>query len=146
MKTIDEYFRDWENHAFGFSYGTGESPVLEALKTFFATVGYDKDHPYSYQYESLEAVLGKPVTWLLINRLCQISIIEYGTSPRYAWLSEQGERLKMYIDSKSVDELYEICTGEPEDYGYCDPDYCDCGLEPKQKCPNPFWVSGSKSR
>jgi len=86
MKTEAEYFRDWESHVFGYGYGTGEAYVIPVLKTFLehCNEGYYK---HSYQYDVLEKAVTAPVAWLLINTLCHADIIEYGTSPRYAWLT-----------------------------------------------------------
>lgn len=32
--------------------------------------------------------------WLLLSELCALNLAEYGTSPRGAWLTEDGERFK----------------------------------------------------
>lgn len=142
-KTIEESFADWEGHVFGFGYGTGEQHTLGALKAFMAAVG-KPDLPNGYDYERLEAACGPAVAWLLINALCRhtVDIVEYGTSPRFGWLTPEGERLKAFIDSKTVDELYEITAGRPDDYVPCYPDACNCGIngyEEGRKCANPFW-------
>lgn len=136
-KTLEQYFIDWENDAFGYGYGSGERPVLTALKQFmtFVTRGYGS---LSYSYETLEEHLTPTVTWLLINRLCQLDILEYGTSPRFGWLTKQGEALKSFIDGQSVDELVELATSldSDSDYVSCEPTHCNCD---KGKCHNPFW-------
>lgn len=137
-KTIEQSFADWESHAFGFGYGTGEPHVLRALKTFFDAFGTDHN-PNSYEYEKLEAAVTAPVAWLLINRLCQVNILEYGTSPRFAWLTPEGEALRAFVASKTVSELEEAIQ-ENEDY--CYPDGCNCGPnghEHGRICYNPFW-------
>lgn len=145
-KPIEQQFADWEGHVFGFGYGTGEQHTLPALKTFFETVGRDDDQPNSYDYGKLETACGPAVAWLLINVLCRhgVDIIEYGTSPRFGWLTPEGERLKAFVGSKTVEELYEICAGRPDDYVPCYPDACNCGpngYEEGRVCVNPFWVS-----
>jgi hypothetical protein len=33
-KSLDSHFRSWEFTAFGYGYGTGEPPIIEALKIF----------------------------------------------------------------------------------------------------------------
>jgi hypothetical protein len=139
-KTIEQNFADWESSAFGFGYGTGEYPVLDALKDFFAAFGVG-DRPNSYDYDVLERKVGKAVTWLLINRLCSYSVgaIQYGTSPRYGWLTPEGEALKAFVDSKTVDELVEIVCSNDD---VCYPDACNCGetgYEEGRICYNPFW-------
>jgi hypothetical protein len=144
VKTIEENFADWESHAFGFGYGTGEQHTLRALKGFFDLIGEEPDQPRSYNYERLEEKLSAPVAWLLINALCRhsVDVIEYGTSPRFGWLTEEGEALKAFVDTKTVAELEAICCERTEDSTVCYPDACNCGpngyLE-GVKCPNPFW-------
>lgn len=143
-KTLDQYFADWEGSAFGFGYGTGEAYIIPALCKFFAAVGegQEKDRAHCYDHERLEAVLGGEVAWLLINTLCRADIIEYGTSPRFGWLTSEGERLRDYFATKTADELYEIVTEKTEEYLCCYPDACNCGPGGYQKgvkCQNPFW-------
>jgi hypothetical protein len=113
-KTIEQNFADWEGTAFGFGYGTGEPHILRALKSFFDAFGVD-DRPNSYSYEKLEEAVTAPVAWLLINRLCQLDIIEYGTSPRFAWLTKEGEALREFIATKTVGEL-ETIVGDHEEH------------------------------
>jgi len=38
MKTIEDHFADWERDKLGLGYGTGEEPVLGALKAFSSTL------------------------------------------------------------------------------------------------------------
>lgn len=112
-----------------------------ALKGWFAAVGTDNG-PNSYDYQKLEAAVSPTVAWLLINRLCQLDIIEYGTSPRFGWLTEEGKALKAFIDSKTVEELAEIAAGHDEDNPGCYPDACNCGPNGHvhgRLCYNPFW-------
>lgn len=140
-KTIEQSFIDWESNVFGFGYGTGEDHTIGALKAFFDAFGVE-DRPDSYDYRSLEGSLGPAVAWLLINTLCHADIIEYGTSPRFAWLTEQGVALKAFVATKSVEELVELCAARSEDNDICYPDACNCGpngYEKGRKCPNPFW-------
>lgn len=140
-KVIEQSFIDWESMAFGFGYGSGEEHVLGALKGFFDAMGVD-DRPTSYDYQKLEAALGPAVAWLMINALCHRDIIEYGTSPRFGWLTPEGERLKAFVDNKSVDELVMLCCGRDDDYNVCYPDACNCGpngYEEGRVCVNPFW-------
>lgn len=144
-KTMDQYFIDWEGNTFGFGYGTGEGPILTALKTFMSTIPADPSLPNSYDYHKIEEKLGPTVTWLLINILCrhEVDVIEYGSSPRFAWLTVKGMRLKAYIDSKTAEELIDICTEFDSEYVNCYPDACNCGPNRYQKgikCDNPFWA------
>lgn len=142
-KTIEQNFADWEGGVFGFGYGTGEEHYLPALKTFLESVGRP-EMPHAYEYEVLEKAVGATVAWLLICMLCRANIIEYGTSPRYGWLTEEGQNLRVFVASKTAEELYEICCNrsEDDDPGPCYPDACNCGPRGYQegvKCPNPFW-------
>jgi hypothetical protein len=144
-KTIEQSFIDWESNVFGYGYGSGEEHTLAALKNFMAAVGRD-DAPHGYDYQKLEAAVGPAVTWLLINTLCRhgVDIIEYGTSPRYGWLTPQGEALKDFLGSKSVGDLVDLCCDRDDDYIVCYPDACNCGpngYEKGRKCLNPFWVA-----
>lgn len=137
-KTIEQNFADWESTAFGFGYGTGEEHILRALKAFFDAFGVD-DRPNSSDYRRLEEAVTAPVAWLLINRLCQVDIIEYGSSPRFAWLTPEGEALREFMATKTVSELEEIVGSHNE---HCYPDACNCGPEGYDEgrlCYNPFW-------
>lgn len=141
-KTLEESFVDWEAETFGFGYGTGEPHVLASLKGFFDALGTDHS-PTAYDYEKLETAIGAPVAWLLINILCrhETHIIEYGSSPRFGWLTGEGEALKAFVDSRTVGELVDICCGSGE-HDYCAPNTCNCGPDGYEKgknCPNPFW-------
>lgn len=138
-KTTADYFRDWEGHAFGFGYGTGEPAIIPVIKDFLAAFGRD-DSLRAYDYAALERAVGAPTAWLLINRFCQLNAIEYGTSPRYGWLTTRGERLRDYFAAKTVDELLEELEG-PENYHGCYPDHCNC--DGPAKCVNPFWTDAT---
>lgn len=141
-KTIEENFIDWESHAFGFGYGSGEQHVISALRSFLDAVGKrrDADTPHGYDYHELETACGQTVAWLLINRLCQLKVINYGVSPRYGWLEPEGMKLKEFIANKTDDELIELITSA--DKNECYPDACNCGPEgykKGRKCHNVFW-------
>ena len=141
MKPIEQSFSDWESHVFGFGYGTGEEHIFRSLKGFFDAFGNDAG-PESYDHEKLETAVGAPVAWLLINVLCRFDIIEYGTSPRYGWLTPEGKRLREFVAGKTVGELEEIVCSRTEDNPPCAPDCCNCGPNGYEKgkvCPNPFW-------
>lgn len=141
-KTTEQHFADWENDTFGYGYGTGEEYTLPALKAFFENCGDRNGNPGCYSHEELSKALGKTVAWLLINTLAHASVIEYGTSPRYGWLTEEGIRLKNFVLGRTNEELYEIVTGQDDDYTPCYNGICKCGpngyVEGKV-CDNPFW-------
>ena len=143
VKTLDENFRDWEAHAFGFGYGTGEEHILPALKTFFAKIGSHPGLSHGYDHHVLSEALGSTVAWLLINVLCREDILEYGTSPRFGWLTREGEALKAYVDGKTAQQLFDICCADSEEGVIgCYPHSCNCGPRgyvEGRKCPNPFW-------
>lgn len=132
-KTMADFFRDWESTAFG--YGTGEPFVIPVLKAWFSAVGRD-DASHGYDCKILETAVGPISAWLLINRLCQLNVIEYGTSPRFGWLTTRGKRLRGYINSRTADELLEDLH-TPDNYHECYPDHCNCD---GPKCVNPFWT------
>ena len=135
MKSIEDNFKDWENYVFGYGYGTGEEHILPELKGFLSECPLDA--PYDYQ--KIEAAIGPVVCWFLINILCHANIIEYGSSPRFGWLTDQGKALKLFVSTKTSNELIEI-TSLDNDYIHCGPDYCNCGdWKDNRKCENPFW-------
>lgn len=136
-KPIEESFIDWENHVFGLGYGTGERPVLAALRTFLEAIDVA---PYDYEY--LETAVGADVAWLLITSLVRADIIEYGTSPRYGWLTKEGQALRKFMLSKPLEEIVTLVCGA-EEPSYCTPSICNCGprgYQEGKKCGNPFWV------
>jgi hypothetical protein len=136
MKTLDQYFTDWESHYFGYGYGTGEPHVFQALRNFFCSIPADG----RYDYNVLERGCTEPVAWLLINVLAHADVLEYGTSPRYGWLTENGKCVADYIRAHSVDQLI-VATDCDESYAHCFPDYCNCVAAADAGCCklNPFW-------
>jgi hypothetical protein len=139
-KTIEQHFVDWEADAFGFSYGTGEPHILAALKTFLALTPFGQ----SYQFEMLEQVLTPTVAWLMINALCKCDIVEYGSSPRYGWLTEGGKQLRAFVGQRTVEELVTLVTSiDNGNYVHCGRGRKECqcgGFDYGQRmCPNPFW-------
>ena len=130
MIKLDNQFREWEIRAFGSGYGTGEYPIMLSLKTFFKLL---EDN--SYSHERLEKELGDTVTWLLINALSRVDILEWGTSARNGWLTSSGEHVKDYVQSKSTQELYEVLMEDTEGTCLCegsikDKGHEDCGKNP----------------
>ncbi len=127
----DKYFIDWESQVFGYGYGSGEEYIFDGLKAFFSCVKKDG----CYEHEVIEKSLGGLSCWLFINILCRADIIDYGTSPRYVWLSDKGKILKEYIESKTTEELYKM-TNVDESYAHCSKEHCNCTGE---KCNNPLF-------
>lgn len=135
-KSPEDYFRDWEDTAFGFGYGSGERHILPHLKRFLELCRPQYDH------NELEQELGPEIAWLLINALAHSDVIEYGTSPRYGWLTPHGKLLQQFVLSKTADELVKLATHKPKDYVACYPNACNCGpgnYEKGRVCDNPFW-------
>lgn len=139
-KTIEQNFVDWEGAVFGFGYGSGEPHTITALKAFLDAC----PSAGTYDYEALERTLTPAVTWLLINILARAGMIEYGTSPRFGWLTDKGVALKAFMTTYDVDGLVALVTERTEDDVVCYPDACNCGpegYEKGRKCANPFWSS-----
>ena len=137
-KSVEESFADWEGNVFGFGYGSGEEHTLGALKSFLAAVPGDEN----YDFELIEKTVTPSVAWLLINTLCHEDVIEYGTSPRYGWLTKEGKALKSFVENTSLEQLMTICSRD-ENATVCYPDTCNCGPRGHiegANCKNPFWA------
>ena len=71
-------------------YGELEYLLDEYLPKFFSVevkeVGFDEKHTMN----NLEF-------WFTVSWLVRMNCLEYGTSPRGAWLTEKGNRFKKYI-------------------------------------------------
>jgi hypothetical protein len=137
MKTIDQFFVDWESQVFGYGYGTGETHVLRALKEFFAAVPVSG----TYDYDKLEQACTPTVAWLLLNTLGHANVIDYGTSSRFGWLTPNGAHLAGYIRTRTLEHLLTVIGKVGEEYVHCFPDYCNCVGEKDAGCckTNPFW-------
>lgn len=147
-KSLDECFQDWESSFFGFGYGSGEESILQSLKTFMDCCKSREGCYPQYDYRELEEKLGKSTAWLLINFLCKHDYLEYGSSPRYAWLTSTGKFLKQYLDKRCVEQLCEIVTFDH--YTECFYDQskkqntnCQCHIDGKEFCDNPFFACGT---
>ena len=138
MKELtDKNFIDWFSYNFGYGYGNGEQYIIPALKGFLDSC----QSSGNYDYEEIEKSIGKAETWFLMNTLCGENIIEYGTSPRYGWLTEKGRLLKEYLSKNSWEVLYDIVMVD-ESYIHCSKNYCNCGekgYEEGKKCDNPLF-------
>lgn len=137
MKSLEDNFTDWEAYVFGLGYGTGEEYTVPALRQFLCAI----PEAGIYDYRQLEATCGPAIAWLLINILGNHDLIEYGTSTRHGWLTEQGLALRAFVIERSAEELVEL-TAVDEDYVHCYPNTCNCGpngYEEGRVCGNPFW-------
>lgn len=142
MEKIDKYFTDWENHVFGYGYGTGEEYTLKALKDFMDCMEKSKfdEEILVYDHKNLYKSLGTMCTWLMINTLNHADILEYGTSPRFGWFTKKGRKLYDYLKTKTVADLYNLTTSKEEgEYYCCYPDHCNCEELVQGKCNNPFF-------
>lgn len=131
----DKNFTDWHADVFGYGYGSGEEHWLPALHRFFAElVGRDEHRRTSYDHSDLERAFGPLAAWLLINALCMAEVLEYGSSPRYGWLTKRGELLRAYVAAHTVESLGQVVmvssNGAP-----CLPDYCNCDGVPESCNP-----------
>ena len=115
-------FAQWESKTFGYGYGNGEYFILPLLKKFFENFTRG-DNQYDFQH--LEKELGETNTWFLINGLCRVDAIEYGTSPRFGWLTSKGIAVKDFVLKHTNEELYEYVTNA--EYS----DFCECEGEIK---------------
>jgi hypothetical protein len=129
----NKHFIDWESETFGYGYGSGEVWTIPALRKFLELCN-EGDYEHAYNHEVLEKKLKSTVAWLLINILCHADIIEYGTSPRYGWLTKKGELLKSFMANKTEDELLEMISVD-QYYNHCYKDYCNCD----SPCNNPLF-------
>jgi hypothetical protein len=140
-KTIDSHFIDWINKNITFGYGSGEPHTIPALRKFLSLCGND-EHPTSYNYRDIEEAITPLGCWLIMDILGKADIIEYGTSPRFGWLTPHGAKLKDYMISKTDDDLVElVCNMGCDDIIYHQ-DFCNCGengYSEKKLCFNPFW-------
>lgn len=130
MNKEQQQFIEWERRAFGAGYGSGELPILKAVKAFFDNL----QEAGSYDHKLLEEKLGDTVTWLLINAFDKADMIEWGTSARYGWVTSCGHFVGKFIKGKTAEELYEIVmSDDQESICLCDGemrDHPDCGKNP----------------
>ncbi len=138
-KPLAENFADWEAETFGYGYGTGEPYTIGALRKFLERCDGDMGQ---YDHGRLTEALSGETAWLLISVLAKAGIIDYGTSPRFGWLTQAGLALKAFVLSHTVEQLVGM-TERDEDATTCAPDVCNCGPDgywPGHKCVNPFWL------
>ena len=115
MKVTDKKsFQDWEDSVFGYGYGTGEKYIIPALKRFLELCNEGPDG-ICYDFEIIENELTPTVAWLLITILSNDEIIDYGTSPRFGWLTDRGIALKEFVMKYSGQELYDMAVNIQED-------------------------------
>ena len=131
-KRLDELqFTDWETRVFGAGYGSGELPILKAVKVFFDLL----EGKRNYSHEVLEEKLGGTITWLLINAFDKGNVIEWGTSARFGWLTSSGEYVRDFIKDKTAEKLYEIVMADNDGLCMCDGEIKGTGHEECGKNP-----------
>lgn len=145
MRTLESYFIDWEGETFGYGYGSGEPHIIPALRTFFELCPPLDAKQRAYDYFALESALTPTVAWLLINILGRAKVIEYGSSPRHAWLTDRGYHLRAFVLSKTADELVTLATEYDLVAKFCCSEtHCNCsspmGYVEGAICPNPFFA------
>lgn len=113
--TIEQHFTAWHNEIFPFGYGTGEEHTVYALREFMLATELSDSGNYAYEYDKIEKKIGKVACWMLINILCKCDIIEYGSSPRFAWLTKNGSSLRNFLAKKTLEELYDLACDFDED-------------------------------
>jgi len=139
MKTIEQHFCDWESNTFGYGYGTGEESVVSALKQFLSLCSKGQ-FSHMYDHRELEAALTPAVAWLLINVLIHDDKIEYGSSPRYGWLTPTGGRLKEFFAERTVEQLVGMTFEDLNRDMICMPTHCNCDDGKDCRYSNPFWT------
>jgi len=119
-KTLDNYFYDWFGEVFGYLYGTGEQYVVPALKEFLSY--YKREAFAPLGIDELVTNLSQPplttltpaTIWMLVNTLNAYDILDYGISPRYGWLTDEGFELRKYLDDHSVRHILDVLFQEHE--------------------------------
>jgi len=133
----DKNFADWHAAYFGYGYGSGEEFWIPALHDLFGKVMAERT---SYAYDQLERMFGGLAAWLLINTLCEARVLEYGTSPRFGWLAQEGELLRDYFVSRTPEQVSEVACSSRDDR--CLVNWCNCTMTAKP-C-NPLFGGGGK--
>ena len=94
-------------------YGEFESMFLEELDIVLAYCAMESKMPV------INEMIERYGFWTMISFLNNADMVEYGTSPRTAWLTDKGKRLHAFISSKSLDELEELLQVDYQDrYAY----------------------------
>ena len=88
---------------FGYNYGSGEKYIIPELRKLINLCPNNG----TYDYREFESCFGGLAAWLFINILCGKDVIEYGTSPRFGWLTDKGRELKTTINAMTDDEIVE---------------------------------------
>ena len=104
-------FKEWESTVFGYGYGTGEPYVLQALSDFLMNCPVEG----TYDYREIENTIGAQVCWLLINVLGHADIIEYGTSPRFGWLTKKGVELRSFLAECGIEKALGIIGSDSDE-------------------------------
>jgi hypothetical protein len=110
-RMTDKQFREWEDVAFGYGYGTGEPHIIAGLRVFFGAVKADG----GYSYLDIEKAMGELPAWLVINALNHSGVLNYGTSPRFGWMEGKGHELREYFAANSDERILSVLVAECDD-------------------------------
>lgn len=92
-------------------YGEFEDYLTEFLQRVFTKdlkdYGFDESLPNDFQV----------AYWSILSELVKLDLAEYGTSPRGAWLTEDGERFKRIIVG-TKNAIYDAEKGLGSGYYY----------------------------
>lgn len=90
QETLQEKFREKIEDTDMLCYGDIEPHLDAYLPKFFAVevkeVGFNDEHSMN----TLEF-------WFVVSWLVKMDFLEYGTSPRGAWLTREGQEFKNYV-------------------------------------------------
>lgn len=85
-----EELKEMVENSHALFYGELECHLDTYLPEFFSVdvkdVGFDDNHP-----------MNNALFWFTVSWLVEMDCLEYGTSPRGAWLTDKGEEFKTYV-------------------------------------------------
>lgn len=141
-KTVEQFFADWEGDTFGFGYGSGEPHILAALRMFLT---HCVENINQYDFRKLEDAMTPAAAWLMINALCHADMIEYGSSPRFGWLTPQGRALREFLSARDDGAVFAALRRSENDE-ICYKHHCNCETEGPCSKANPFWDADAATR
>lgn len=93
MTKLIEVKEEWKDKLYdtdALFYGELEFYLDEYLPKFFSVgvsdVAFTKDHK-----------MNDALFWFTVSWLVSMNFLDYGTSPRIAWLTEEGKKFKEYV-------------------------------------------------
>lgn len=90
------------------AYG-GDEALYPALRSFlmWCTPSEGSGVP-AYDYRDVSEVIGAAAAWLLVYALVRADLVEYGTSPRFGWLTPEGCWLRDYVKNRTPEQLADV--------------------------------------